>query len=636
MRTLNSLLLPLWFWFWFWTHAGLHAAQTGSKCGAPQVWSTSASSLRIVGGTKAAYGSHPWLVSLQKRGSHFCAGAILTERWILTAAHCVASMSKESLGEVRVLAGEFDLRARDKEEQVFLVKSVTAHEKYRRVLPMNYDIALVELDQHIRMGTRVQPLCLPLAEESSLPQTPCLVAGWGRTKERGRLSAVLREVQLDLLEPDRCKRVLQTLKSSFLNHKAAMTVLCAGQERGGKDACQGDSGGPLVCPAGSGSGHWVAAGITSWGKGCGRSWADNSSRPPSGRGSPGIFTDVRLLLPWIKQKLREAEQQPGTTSSRLCSVSDGHLSAGEGVIRNPRLPSDRYDNNQMCVWSITAPPGHGILLEFDRFDLENDSCCQYDRLTVSARTHRTVGIFCGRALPGPVLLQNSQNATLRFSSDINGAGSGFVVRHRAVRGHSHPGCGAVVLVEEQAELRSPDHPRPYAPDCVLRWVVHAPHGHVVKLDFADFDLEGSEECVYDSLAVFGDVAGTEEIALLCGGAPPPPVLSYGSLMVLRFSSDGSVAHRGFRAALTFVAVADLHVQGGAAEGGRPPVSRVDQPQTASHVDQRVSDPVVQRLNSRVLRQRLGGDQEASQGPRLHTAGGPDDEDHSGESSGKGL
>lgn len=68
---------------------------------------------------------------------------------------------------------------------------------------------------------------------------------------------------------------------------------------------QGDSGGPLVCPEGSGGGHWVALGVTSWGKGCGRSWGNNSSRHPSRRGSPGVFTDVRLLLPWIKRKLRE-------------------------------------------------------------------------------------------------------------------------------------------------------------------------------------------------------------------------------------------------------------------------------------------------------------------------------------------
>lgn len=59
----------------------------------------------------------------------------------------------------------------------------------------------------------------------------------------GRLPAVLREVQLDLVDPAKCKYVLQTVKKATLNHgpvrtQAAMTVLCAGPERGGRDACQ--------------------------------------------------------------------------------------------------------------------------------------------------------------------------------------------------------------------------------------------------------------------------------------------------------------------------------------------------------------------------------------------------------------
>lgn len=54
---------------------------------------------------------------------------------------------------------------------------------------------------------------------------------------------MLREVQLDLVDPAKCKYVLQTVKSSVLNQRPgrpqpAMTVLCAGPERGGRDACQ--------------------------------------------------------------------------------------------------------------------------------------------------------------------------------------------------------------------------------------------------------------------------------------------------------------------------------------------------------------------------------------------------------------
>ncbi|XP_077953719.1 ovochymase-2-like isoform X3 [Gasterosteus aculeatus] len=431
MRTAGHLL-PLWVWI----HAGINAVTAGSKCGSPRVGSPMGRSLRVVGGAPAIYGSHPWLVSLRNGGSHFCGGAILTHRWILTAAHCLASRSKDFLSGVRVAVGEFDQTVDDEEEQVFLIKSVSVHEKYHHALPFSYDIALVELDQHILLGARVQPICLPLPNQSNPPETSCIVGGWGKMKEKGCLPAVLREVQLELVDPAKCKHVLQTVKGpNNAQQRAAMTVLCAGPEIGGRDACQGDSGGPLVCPAGSGD--WAVLGVTSWGKGCGRSWGNNSSRPPSRRGSPGVFTDVRLLLPWIKTKLRAAdEQNEGTPSSGLCGVRDGRVTGREGLLRNPALPGDRYDNNQLCVWSISVPPGNSVLLEFDHFDLESDPFCRYDRLTVSVGTQRPVGVFCGGVLPGPVLLKNSQHATLDFSTDVDRAGSGFAIRHRAVQGNS--------------------------------------------------------------------------------------------------------------------------------------------------------------------------------------------------------
>ncbi|XP_039892071.1 ovochymase-2 isoform X1 [Simochromis diagramma] len=619
MRTTTALLS-----LYFWVNTGIHAAQTGSKCGISQVWDPTVSSLRVVGGTEAMYGSHPWLVSLQNRGSHFCGGSILSDCWIMTAAHCFTSLSKEFLSGVRVLVGEFDQRVHDEEEQVFLVKSVSVHEKYNPALPMNYDIALIELNQRIQMGARVQPICLPLPYDNILPQTACMTAGWGRIKERGRLPMVLREVHLDLVDRAKCKYVLQTLKGSMMNQRLvwpqpSMTVLCAGPETGGRDACQGDSGGPLVCPAGSEGHRWVALGVTSWGKGCGRSWGNNSSRPPSKRGSPGIFTDVRLLLPWIKRKLREAEHQQQTTvSSRLCSVRDGPVSDINGVIKNPRLHGDRYDNNQLCLWSISVPPGYSILLEFDLFDLENDSYCRYDRLTVSVGSHRPVGIFCGSVLPGPVLLNNSHNATLLFSSDVSRAGSGFVIRHHAVKGHSHPGCGTLVLVDDKASIHSPNHPQAYSNDCVLHWVIHAPLGHVVKLEFTDFDLEESERCLYDSLTVLGDVEGTEEIALLCGGSIPPPVLSYHSTMVLRFTSDSSIARRGFRATLTFISITDLQNQKRTDVADLPDVLTT-------------FEPVVQQYRTRALPHRADVDHDASEDVTLNVDRSVD-EDYSSESS----
>ncbi|KAI3371683.1 hypothetical protein L3Q82_024252, partial [Scortum barcoo] len=607
---------------YFWVNTGINAAPTGSKCGTPQMWSPMVHSLRVVGGAEATHGSHPWLVSLQNRGSHFCGGAILSDRWIMTAAHCFASLSKEFLSGLRVVVGEFDQRVEDEEEQVFLIKSVSVHKKYHHALPMSYDIALMELDRHIRLGrfpslmirARVQPICLPLPDERIPPGTSCIVGGWGRMKERGRLPTVLREVQLDLVDPAKCKYVLQTVKSSVLNQRPArpqpaMTVVCAGPERGGRDACQGDSGGPLVCTAGSGGGHWVALGVTSWGKGCGRSWGNNSSRHPSRRGSPGVFTDVRLLLPWIKRTLREgrfsqayhemsqADYEQTATSSKLCSVRDGPVTDSEGVIRNPALPGNHYDNNQLCVWSISVPPGWSILLEFDEFDLENNSFCGYNRLTVAVGAHRPVGELhtyeenngavmpaswmqsqgqdmgfsvevsflaqCSLIIPRMLFFSSpltlaEQEAALSLGTVLSGDAlilvgtTTYDINTQYTGKYISVYCRTVVLVEDQTAVRSPNYPEFYSNDCALRWVIYAPQGHVVKLDFTDFDLEESDRCLYDSLTVLGDVEGTEEIAVLCGASMPPPVLSYHSVMVLQFTSDSSITHRGFSATLTFV------------------------------------------------------------------------------------
>lgn len=60
-------------------------------------------------------------------------------------------------------------------------------------------------------------------------------------------------------------------------------MICAGTEKGGKDACQNDSGGPLVVGN-------ILYGIVSWGCGCGRA------------NYPGVYTNVAEYTSWIKKK----------------------------------------------------------------------------------------------------------------------------------------------------------------------------------------------------------------------------------------------------------------------------------------------------------------------------------------------
>lgn len=49
-------------------------------------------------------------------------------------------------------------------------------------------------------------------------------------------------------------------------------------------------------------GSWTLAGVTSWGLGCGRGWRNNVRKDD--QGSPGIFTDLGKMLPWIHKHIR--------------------------------------------------------------------------------------------------------------------------------------------------------------------------------------------------------------------------------------------------------------------------------------------------------------------------------------------
>uniref|UniRef100_A0A6P4ERY8 trypsin n=1 Tax=Drosophila rhopaloa TaxID=1041015 RepID=A0A6P4ERY8_DRORH len=59
---------------------------------------------RIVGGTATTITSFPWQISLQRSGSHSCGGSIYSANIIVTAAHCLQSVSASSYVNVNIVS----------------------------------------------------------------------------------------------------------------------------------------------------------------------------------------------------------------------------------------------------------------------------------------------------------------------------------------------------------------------------------------------------------------------------------------------------------------------------------------------------------------------------------------------------
>ena len=71
----------------------------------------------------------------------------------------------------------------------------------------------------------------------SIAGTECVITGWGRTSQGGKLSSVLREAKVPIVSEGECR--MNYGRDGLITSN----MLCAGFRSQGKDACQGDSGG---------------------------------------------------------------------------------------------------------------------------------------------------------------------------------------------------------------------------------------------------------------------------------------------------------------------------------------------------------------------------------------------------------
>ncbi|XP_060045481.1 complement C2 isoform X2 [Erinaceus europaeus] len=258
----------------------------------------------------------PWHVTIKPKSHATCRGALISDQWVLTAAHCFHSAEQQDLW--RIIVGDPN-SPNGKEFQVeskVISSGFNAHAKKDKGIKEFYgdDIALLKLSQKVKMSTHARPICLPCTvganlalrrpldstcrdHESKLLDTQSIPAHFVD------LDGSKQNINLKTgVERASCISAVIQDKTSFPNLTDATEVvtdqfLCSGT---GKDAhpCKGVSGGAVFLER---KFRFFQVGLVSWGL---YDPCDKSSTKSRKRIQRDFHINLFRLQPWLRQHLQ--------------------------------------------------------------------------------------------------------------------------------------------------------------------------------------------------------------------------------------------------------------------------------------------------------------------------------------------
>ncbi|KAJ0170073.1 hypothetical protein K1T71_014679 [Dendrolimus kikuchii] len=244
----------------------------------------------IAGGRAAERDRYPHMALLGygndlKSVQWLCGGSVISEKFVLTAAHCIFT----KFGNVSYVAVGM-LRRTDPPEiwQRIKVKRIIPYPEYKSSSKY-HDIALLETEVQFKFSKAVLPACLDTAEPQPEPPFNILqVTGWGALdSKQSSLADTLQVVDLEEFSEEECSLDYPP-KSSVLEYGYDKVIqICYGSRNNVNDTCKGDSGGPLQRSI-SLERQYQVVGVTSFGNRCGI------------KGGAAIYTRVEPYLQWIE------------------------------------------------------------------------------------------------------------------------------------------------------------------------------------------------------------------------------------------------------------------------------------------------------------------------------------------------
>eukprot|EP00978_Attheya_sp_CCMP212_P022408 scaffold66870_cov61-Attheya_sp.AAC.2 len=323
---------------------------------------------RIVGGADATNNQFPYYVRLDIYDSFICGATLISDYWVLTAAHCDKDVSLDAF---KLQIGAMNPNEKPSSKRRGVTKKIL-HPKWDYDWnPPKFDFMLLKLDE--AAPSNIPRVKLDGSGSSLSTDNVLTAAGLGTLYSGGPISNRLQFVEISRKADTECE---VALNSNFFSPFNSDIMICASDLN--KDSCQGDSGGPLVAAKGTGDpADDELIGVVSWGYGCAL------------EGYPGVYARVSYAYDWIEEVIASGgeppEAPPADTFITVRLTLDDYPGETSWRINKdiPESPlifqSNRYNDERATITEkVPIQGGQWYTITFrDSYNPPDGFCCDY-------------------------------------------------------------------------------------------------------------------------------------------------------------------------------------------------------------------------------------------------------------------